>query len=154
MKKQFLMATVFTVLCVGAAFAKGTPVAPMNFTPEQWEQLKTMKPEQQTMAFMKGVHQKLQTEKMNALTPEQRAEVEQFLKDDKAQREAMNARLEKMTKEQKEALKMQFPPHSRRYPALFKGCDGKNPEMMKHFNGHKFGHHNKFHQPKHPIPQD
>lgn len=155
MKKQILMATLFSVLCVGAAFAKGAPVPDFKFTPEQWEQLKALKPAQRNMAVMHGMHQQIVKDKMAALSPEQRSEVEKFIKDDMEQRKSMNERLEKMTSEQKEAIKLQLPPQSRRYKALYKGRDCKmdkeHPMVGKPFNGKHPFQHGKHHQFPMPV---
>lgn len=143
MKKQIILAAIFSVLCVGAAWAEKTPVAPVKFTSEQWQQLKAMKPEQQKMAVMQGLHDCKLQEKMNALTPAQKEEVEKFIKDEDAHRKLMHERLQKMTKEQKEVIMMQHHPKiGKHFPHMFKGDHNKKCWGQKDFKNHK------------PMPKD
>ena len=79
---------------------------------ENW---KSMTPEQREKAIEKirkerqEAHDKHAKESMKKLTPAQKAEVEQFIKDEQAQRTERKARLEKMTPEQREAVRANRP---------------------------------------------
>lgn len=79
---------------------------------ENW---KSMTPEQREKAIEKirkecqEAHDKHAKESMKKLTPEQKAEVEQFIKEEQAQRTERKARLEKMTPEQREAVRANRP---------------------------------------------
>ena len=79
---------------------------------ENW---KSMTPEQREKAIekirteRKEAHDKYAKESMKKLTPEQKAEVEQFIKEEQAQRTERKARLEKMTPEQREAVRANRP---------------------------------------------
>ncbi|MGM9529054.1 MAG: DUF3106 domain-containing protein [Phascolarctobacterium sp.] len=100
----------------------------------EWEK---MTPEQRQEAKAKWQkerqerHDKRAKEAMAKLTPEQHAEVEAFIKEDMAQRQARREKLQKMTPEQRFAIKANRP---------MKMKDGK------HFKGHKVGKHIKFHK--------
>lgn len=75
-----------------------------NMTPEQRQQaMEKMQKERQE------AHDKYAKETMSKLTDEQKAEVEQFIKEDQAQRVARKAALEKMTPEQREAVRANKP---------------------------------------------
>ena len=101
----------------------------------EWEK---MTPEQRQEAFAKMQkerqerHDKRAKEAMDKLTPEQRAEVEAFIKEDMAQRQARCEKLQKMTPEQRHAIKANRP---------LKMKDGK------HFKYHKDGKHFRGHGP-------
>lgn len=79
---------------------------------ESW---KSMTPEQRKQALEKihkerqEAHDKHAKESMKKLTPAQKAEVEQFIKEEQAQRTERKARLEKMTPEQREAVRANRP---------------------------------------------
>lgn len=79
---------------------------------ENWQK---MTPEERQKAIEKmhkerqEAHDKYAKETMNKLTPEQKAEVEQFIKEDQAQRVARKAALDKMTPEQREAVRANKP---------------------------------------------
>lgn len=79
---------------------------------ENWD---SMTPEQREQAIAKirkerqEAHEKRAQESMKKLTPEQKAEVEQFIKEEQAQRTERKARLEKMTPEQREAVRANRP---------------------------------------------
>ena len=79
---------------------------------ENW---KSMTPEQREKAIekirteRKEAHDKYAKESMKKLTPAQKAEVEQFIKEEQAQRTERKARLEKMTPEQREAVRANRP---------------------------------------------
>lgn len=79
---------------------------------ESW---KSMTPEQRKQALEKihkerqEAHDKHAKESMKKLTPAQKAEVEQFIKEEQAQRTERRARLEKMTPEQREAVRANRP---------------------------------------------
>lgn len=144
-KKAILTVTVLGALCAGSVFAKEapSPVAPLDLTPQQWEQLKTLKPHQQNMAIHKGIQQQMMKDKMAKLNETQKAEVEQFIQDEHNHRKAMMERFKKMNPEQKEIVKMKcFPKH--------------NPMMKGHKNFKKMhGMHNGKHKGSHdfhPFP--
>lgn len=143
-KKAILTVTVLSALCAGSVFAKEmpAPVKPLELTPQQWEQLKTMKPNQQNMAIHKGIQQQMIKEKMAKLSEAQKAEVEQFIQDEHNHRKAMFERFQKMNPEQKEVLKMKcFPQHKH----MMKGHKHFNKMQGMH-KGHKGGHN------FHPFP--
>ena len=79
---------------------------------ESWQ---SMTPEQREQAIEKvrkerrEAHDKRAKESMKKLTPAQKAEVEQFIKEEQAQRTERRARLEKMTPEQREAVRANRP---------------------------------------------
>ena len=79
---------------------------------ESWQ---SMTPEQREQAIEKvrkerqEAHDKRAKESMKKLTPAQKAEVEQFIKEEQAQRTERKARLEKMTPEQREAVRANRP---------------------------------------------
>ena len=79
---------------------------------ENW---KSMTPEQREQAIAKirkerrEAHDKHAQESMKKLTPAQKAEVEQFIREEQAQRTERRARLEKMTPEQREAVRANRP---------------------------------------------
>ena len=79
---------------------------------ENW---KSMTPEQREQAIEKirkerqEAHDKRAKESMKKLTPAQKAEVEQFIREEQAQRTERRARLEKMTPEQREAVRANRP---------------------------------------------
>lgn len=134
-KKMMLTTIVLGVLSATAVFAKEAPKCPkaLELTPQQWEVLKTMKPAQQKMAFTQGVRQNMVKEKMAALTPEQRAEVESFIKESREHRKKMMERMGKMTKEQKEAIRLQMPPmhkHMRHFGKMHGKGHFAPPHMM------------------------
>ena len=91
---------------------------------------KKMTPEQRQEARAKWQkerqerHDQRAKEAMAKLTPEQRAEVEAFIKEDMAQRQARHDKLQKMTPEQRQAIRANRP---------LKIKDGK------HFKHHKDG---------------
>ena len=93
---------------------------------------KKMTPEQRQEARAKWQkerqerHDQRAKEAMAKLTPEQRAEVEAFIKEDMAQRQARHDKLQKMTPEQRQAIRANRP---------LKMHDGK------HFKHHKDGKH-------------
>lgn len=95
----------------------------------EWEK---MTPEQRQKAREKWQkerqesHDKRAKEAMAKLTPEQKAEVEAFIKEDMAQRQARHDKLQKMTPEQRQAIRANRP---------LKMHDGK------HFKHHKDGKH-------------
>lgn len=118
---------------------------------------KSMTPEQRQKAVekmhkeRKEAHDKYAKETMNKLTPEQKAEVEQFIKEDRAQRMERKARLDKMTPEQREAVRANKP------------LPPKPPKAPKDFDGHHKGEfrgpapHGGPHHPGEfppPAPQD
>lgn len=140
-KKAILTVTVLSALCAGSVFAKEAPapVKPMELTPQQWEQLKTMKPHQQSMAIHQGIQQQLMKEKMAKLNEAQKAEVEQFIQDAHNQRKAMMERFQKMNPEQKEIVKMKCFPHPKH---MMKGHKNFQKMHGMHKDGHQF----------HPFP--
>ena len=79
---------------------------------ENWN---SMTPEQREQAIAKihkerqEAHEKRAQESMKKLTPAQKAEIEQFIKEEQAQRTERKARLEKMTPEQREAVRANRP---------------------------------------------
>lgn len=79
---------------------------------ENWN---SMTPEQREQAIAKirkerqEAHEKRAQESMKKLTPAQKAEVEQFIREEQAQRTERKARLEKMTPEQREAVRANRP---------------------------------------------
>lgn len=79
---------------------------------ENWQ---SMTPEQREQAIEKirkerqEAHDKRAQESMKKLTPAQKAEVEQFIREEQAQRTERRARLEKMTPEQREAVRANRP---------------------------------------------
>lgn len=79
---------------------------------ENWN---SMTPEQREQAIAKirkerqEAHEKRAQESMKKLTPAQKAEVEQFIREEQAQRTERRARLEKMTPEQREAVRANRP---------------------------------------------
>lgn len=79
---------------------------------ENWKNM-TDAERQQAMEKMhkerKEAHDKYAKETMKKLTPEQKAEVEEFIKEDQAQRTARRAALEKMTPQQREAIRANKP---------------------------------------------
>ena len=117
---------------------------------ENW---KSMTPEQREKAIEKirkecqEAHDKHAKESMKKLTPEQKAEVEQFIKEEQAQRTERKARLEKMTPEQREAVRANRP------------LPQKPPKgFAKHHRGEfrGYGPHNAPHHPGEfppPAPQ-
>ena len=117
---------------------------------ENWQ---SMTPEQREQAIEKirkerqEAHDKRAQESMKKLTPAQKAEVEQFIKEEQAQRTERRARLEKMTPEQREAVRANRP------------LPQKPPQgFAKHHNGEfrGYGPHNGPHHPGEfppPAPQ-
>lgn len=117
---------------------------------ENWN---SMTPEQREKAIekirteRKEAHDKYAKESMKKLTPEQKAEVEQFIKEEQAQRTERKARLEKMTPEQREAVRANRP------------LPQKPPKgFAKHHRGEfrGYGPHNGPHHPSEfppPAPQ-
>lgn len=117
---------------------------------ENWN---SMTPEQREQAIAKirkerqEAHEKRAQESMKKLTPEQKAEVEQFIKEEQAQRTERKARLEKMTPEQREAVRANRP------------LPQKPPQgFAKHHRGEfrGYGPHNGPHHPGEfppPAPQ-
>ena len=117
---------------------------------ESWQ---SMTPEQREQAIEKfrkerqEAHDKRAKESMKKLTPAQKAEVEQFIKDEQAQRTERRARLEKMTPEQREAVRANRP------------LPQKPPQgFAKHHKGEfrGYGPHNGPHHPGEfppPAPQ-
>ena len=75
-----------------------------NMTPEQREKAK-----EKFRKERKEAHEKYAKETMNKLTDEQKAEVKQFIKEDMAQRTERKAKLDKMTPEQREAVRANMP---------------------------------------------
>lgn len=79
---------------------------------ESWQ---SMTPEQREQAIEKirkerqEAHDKRAQESMKKLTPAQKAEVEQFIREEQAQHTERKARLEKMTPEQREAVRANRP---------------------------------------------
>lgn len=79
---------------------------------ESWQ---SMTPEQREQAIEKirkerqEAHDKRAQESMKKLTPAQKAEVEQFIREEQAQRTERRVRLEKMTPEQREAVRANRP---------------------------------------------
>lgn len=114
---------------------------------ENW---RSMTPEQREQAIAKihkerqEAHDKHAKESMKKLTPAQKAEVEQFIKEEQAQRTERKARLEKMTPEQREAVRANRP------------LPQKPPQgFAKHHKGEfrSYGPHNGPHHPgKFPPP--
>ena len=93
-----------------------------NMTPEQRQQaLDKMQKERQE------AHDKYAKETMSKLTDEQKAQVEQFIKEDQASRDARRASLEKMTPEQREAVRANKP------------LPNKPPKDFQKFAKHKKG---------------
>lgn len=117
---------------------------------ENWQ---SMTPEQREQAIEKirkerqEAHDKRAQESMKKLTPAQKAEVEQFIKEEQAQRTERRARLEKMTPEQREAVRANRP------------LPPKPPKgFARHHNGEfrGYGPHNGPHHPGEfppPAPQ-
>lgn len=108
---------------------------------ESW---KSMTPEQREQALEKirkerrEAHDKHAKESMKKLTPAQKAEVEQFIREEQAQRTERRARLEKMTPEQREAVRANRP------------LPPKPPKgFARHHNGEfrGYGPHNGPHHP-------
>ena len=102
---------------------------------------KKMTPEQRQEARAKWQkerqerHDQRAKEAMAKLTPEQRAEVEAFIKEDMAQRQARHDKLQKMTPEQRQAIRANRP---------LKVKDGKHVKHHKdgkHFQGEGFRGH-------------
>ena len=99
----------------------------------EWEK---MTPEQRQEARAKWQkerqerHDKRAKEAMAKLTPEQRAEVEAFIKEDMAQRQARHEKLQKMTPEQRHAIKANRP------LKMKDGMHFKDHRDGKHFRGH------------------
>ena len=110
---------------------------------KQRAEWKKMTPEQRQEAREKWQkerqerHDKRAKEAMAKLTPEQKAEVEAFIKEDMAQRQARHDKLQKMTPEQRQAIRANRP---------LKMHDGK------HFKHHKDGKHFKGDRPDCPVP--
>lgn len=75
-----------------------------NMTPEQRQQAK-----EKMRKDCQEAHDKYAKETMSKLTDEQRAQVEQFIKEEQARRDARRASLEKMTPEQREAVRANKP---------------------------------------------
>lgn len=117
---------------------------------ENWN---SMTPEQREQAIAKirkerqEAHEKRAQESMKKLTPAQKAEVEQFIREEQAQRTERKARLEKMTPEQREAVRANRP------------LPQKPPKgFAKHHRGEfrGYGPHNAPHHPGEfppPAPQ-
>lgn len=108
---------------------------------ESWQ---SMTPEQREQAIEKirkerrEAHDKRAKESMKKLTPAQKAEVEQFIREEQAQRTERRARLEKMTPEQREAVRANRP------------LPPKPPKgFARHHNGEfrGYGPHNGPHHP-------
>ena len=101
-----------------------------KMSPEKRAEWKKMTPEQRQEAREKWQkerqerHDKRAKEAMAKLTPEQKAEVEAFIKEDMAQRQARHEKLQKMTPEQRQAIRANRP---------LKIKDGR------HFKHHKDG---------------
>lgn len=117
---------------------------------ESW---KSMTPEQREKAIEKirkecqEAHDKHAKESMKKLTPAQKAEVEQFIREEQAQRTERKARLEKMTPEQREAVRANRPLPQRPPKGFAKHHRGE-------FRG--YGPHNAPHHPGEfppPAPQ-
>lgn len=117
---------------------------------ENW---KSMTPEQREQAIEKirkecqEAHDKHAKESMKKLTPAQKAEVEQFIREEQAQRTERKARLEKMTPEQREAVRANRPLPQRPPKGFAKHHRGE-------FRG--YGPHNAPHHPGEfppPAPQ-
>lgn len=117
---------------------------------ENWD---SMTPEQREQAIAKirkerqEAHEKRAQESMKKLTPEQKAEVEQFIREEQAQRTERKARLEKMTPEQREAVRANRPLPSKPPKGFAKHHRGE-------FRG--YGPHNGPHHPGEfppPAPQ-
>lgn len=128
LKKILIAGTVLTALCANA-FAAEEAQAPQPTMKEKVaailhhdderqklrENWDSMTPEQREQAIAKirkerqEAHEKRAQESMKKLTPEQKAEVEQFIKEEQAQRTERKARLEKMTPEQREAVRANRP---------------------------------------------
>lgn len=87
-----------------------------NMTPEQREKAK-----EKFRKERKEAHEKYAKETMNKLTDEQKAEVKQFIKEDMAQRTERKAKLDKMTPQQREAVRanMPMPPKPPKAPKDF-----------------------------------
>ena len=128
------------------AYKKMSPErrAEMEKRRAEWEK---MTPEQRQEAHEKWQkerqerHDKRAKEAMAKLTPEQRAEVEAFIKEDMAQRQARHEKLQKMTPEQRHAIKANRP---------LKMKDGKH--FKYHKNGKHFrGHGPAMHRPDCPV---
>lgn len=123
---------------------------------ESW---KSMTPEQREQAIEKirkerqEAHDKRAQESMKKLTPAQKAEVEQFIKEEQAQRTERRARLEKMTPEQREAVRAnrplpQKPPKgfARHHKGEFRGY---GPQSGYHHDG-EFRGYGPHYGPHHP----
>mgnify|MGYP004566954557 FL=1 len=117
---------------------------------ESW---KSMTPEQRKQALEKihkerqEAHDKHAKESMKKLTPAQKAEVEQFIKEEQAQRTERRARLEKMTPEQREAVRANRPLP----PKPPKGFAKHHKGEFRGYGPHNGPHHNGEFTP--PAPQ-
>lgn len=131
-KKTILTVTMLGILASGMVFAKELPktVAPLDLTPQQWEQLKDLKPGEQKMAIHKGLKQQMLKEKKAALSEEQKAEVEKFITEGREHRKMMAEKFKSMTPEQKEVIKMETMPFDRHF---------KNKHHKHDFRGEKHG---------------
>ena len=104
----------------------------------EWEK---MTPEQRQEARAKWQkerqerHDQRAKEAMAKLTPEQRAEVEAFIKEDMAQRQARHDKLQKMTPEQRQAIRANRP------LKMYDGKHFKHHKDGKHFQGEGFRGH-------------
>ena len=139
-KKTILTVTMLGILTSGLVFAKELPkpVAPLDLTPQQWEQLKQMKPGEQKMAIHKGLKQQMLKDKKAALSEAQRVEVEKFIADGREQRKMMGERFKNMTPEQKEVVKLETMPFNHHFKNKqhkhdFK-CGKHNMNGMKHWH--------------------
>lgn len=98
-------------------------------------------PEQRQKAFEKRQqkrekerkerHEKHAKETMAKLTSSQKAEVEQFIKDDMAQRKDMHERLQKMSPEQREAVKANKPMPPKKFDKHHKAIRHGGPRDWK-----------------------
>lgn len=132
-KNIFLAASLLTLICSSVYAADKTTPAPEQIRPECVErmdredcgqhgkhhvkdkeamqkkhaELAKMTPEerQKAMEKMKAERLEMREKSMAKLTPEQRKEVEKFIEDGQAHRKSMKERYEKMSPEQKEALR-------------------------------------------------
>lgn len=116
-----------------------------NMTPEQRQQAKEKFRKEREEARAKYAQKT-----MSKLTDEQKAEVQNFIKEDMAQRAARKAKLDKMTPEQREAVRANMPKPPKPPKA--------DKEFGKHHKGEfrGYGPHNVPHHPGEfppPAPQ-
>lgn len=116
---------------------------------ESWQ---SMTPEQAIEKIRKErqeAHDKRAKESMKKLTPAQKAEVEQFIKEEQAQHTERRARLEKMTPEQREAVRANRPLPPKPPQGFAKHHKGEFRGYGPHHNG-EFRGYSPQNGPHHP----